>query len=42
MFERLENVEKKYQELTEKLSDPNIINDYNQVKALSKEQRDLE
>ena len=42
MFERLENVEKKYQELTEQLSDPNIINDYNQVKILSKEQSDLE
>ena len=42
MFERLENVEAKYQELTNKLSDPNIISDYNMVKDLSKEQSDLE
>lgn len=42
MFERLENVTQKYNELTEELTKPEVINDYNKVKELSKEQSDLE
>ncbi len=42
MFERLDAIKEKYEELTEKLSTPEVLNDYNTLKKLSKEQRDLE
>ena len=42
MFERLDAIEKKYLELTEELSKPEVISDYNKLKKLSKEQKDLE
>lgn len=42
MFERLETIKAKYEELTEKLSTPEVLGDYNQLKKLSKEQKDLE
>ncbi len=42
MFERLENIVKKYNELKEELTKPKVLNDYNLLKKLSKEQSDLE
>lgn len=42
MFERLDAIKVKYEELTEKLSTQEVLNDYNTLKKLSKEQRDLE
>ena len=42
MFERLDAIKVKYEELTEKLSSPEVLGDYNQLKKLSKEQKDLE
>jgi len=42
MFERLDAIEKKYNELQVDLTNPEIISDYNKLKALSKESSDLE
>lgn len=42
MFERLENILKKSEELKEELTKPEVLNDYNTLKKLSKEQSDLE
>ncbi len=42
MFERLDAIEKKYHELQNDLTNPEIISDYNKLKTLSKEARDLE
>ncbi len=42
MFERLDNIVKKYEELKIELTKPEILNDYNKLKNLSKEQSDLE
>ncbi len=42
MFNRLNNIKEKYEELKVKLSDPEVLNDFNKVKELSKEQSDLE
>lgn len=42
MFERLENIKKKYEELKIELTKPEVLNDYNKLKDLSKEQSDLE
>lgn len=42
MFERLENILKKSEELKEELTKPEVLNDYNKLKKLSKEQSDLE
>ena len=42
MFERLETIANKYEELKEELSNPEVISDYNKLKKLSKEQKDLE
>jgi peptide chain release factor 1 len=42
MFNRLENIKAKYLEISEQLNNPDILGDFNQVKALSKEQSDLE
>ena len=42
MFERLENIVNKYNELKEELTKPEVLNDYNTLKKLSKEQSDLE
>ena len=39
MFERLDAVTEKYEELTTKLSDPEVLADYNTLKKLSKEQK---
>ena len=41
MFERLDNIQKKYEEVTELLTQPEIMNDFNKLKDLSKEQSDL-
>ena len=42
MIERLEEVQKKYNEIKEELVKPEVLNDYNKLKKLSKEQSDLE
>ena len=42
MFERLETIKEKYLELTKELTNPEVLNDYNKLKKLSKEQKDLE
>ena len=42
MFERLESKVKKYNELKEELSKPEVLSDFNLVKKLSKEFSDLE
>ncbi len=42
MFERLDNIVAKYNELKEELTKPEVLNDYNKLKVLSKEQSDLE
>ena len=42
MFERLEKIVEKFQELKEELTKPEVLNDYNKLKTLSKEQSDLE
>jgi len=42
MFERLENILKKSEELKLELTNPLVLNDYNKLKKLSKEQSDLE
>ncbi len=42
MFERLDNIVKKYNELKEELVKPEVLNDYNLLKKLSKEASDLE
>ena len=42
MFERLENILKKSEELKIELTKPEVLNDYNTLKKLSKEQSDLE
>lgn len=42
MFERLETIEKKYNELQIELTSPEVISDYNKLKELSKMSSDLE
>ena len=42
MIERLEGVLEKYNELQAKLATPEVLNDYNKLKELSKEQSDIE
>lgn len=42
MFERLENILKKYEELKIELTKPEVLSDYNLLKKLSKEHSDLE
>ena len=42
MIERLEAIKEKYEELTNELTNPEVLNDYNKLKKLSKEQKDLE
>lgn len=42
MFNRLDAIEKRYNELSEELVKPEVLNDFNKLKELSKEQRDLE
>lgn len=42
MFERLDSIVKKYEELKEELTKPEVLNDYNKLKDLSKEQSSLE
>jgi peptide chain release factor 1 len=42
MKERLDNIEAKYQELTTKLTSEEVLQDFNQLKKISKEQKDLE
>ena len=42
MIERLEAILKRYEEVSQELLKPEVMNDYNMVKKLSKEQRDLE
>ena len=41
MKERLESIKARYKELTTLLMDPEIMSDFNKIKALSKEQSDL-
>ena len=41
MFERLENIKAKYQEVSELLTNPEIMSDFNKLKDLSKEQSNL-
>ena len=42
MNERLENIKKKYDELTIELTKPEVLSNFNLLKKLSKEQKDLE
>ena len=42
MFERLDAIVAKYNELQKDLTNPEIMSDYNKIKVLSKESRDLE
>ncbi|MGE6487325.1 peptide chain release factor 1 [Paenisporosarcina sp. NPDC076898] len=42
MFDRLQSVEDRYDRLNELLSDPEIVNDMNKLRTLSKEQSDLQ
>ena len=42
MFERLNNIESRYNELTNELNKPEVLSDFNMVKKLSKEQKNLE
>ena len=42
MFQKLEAVEKRYDELTEKISDPNVISNQNEWKKMMKEHADME
>ena len=42
MFERLDAIKEKYEQLTEELSKEEVLTDYNKLKKLSKEQKDLE
>ena len=41
MKERLESIENRYNEINDLLMDSNVMNDFNKVKSLSKEQSDL-
>ena len=42
MFQKLEAVEKRYEELNEKISDPEVISNQNEWKKLMKEHSDLQ
>ena len=42
MFQRLENILQKAEELKIELTKPEVLSDYNKLKKLSKEQSDLE
>ena len=42
MFERLDAIVNKYNELQNDLTNPEIMSDYNKIKILSKESSDLE
>ncbi|HHW47026.1 MAG TPA: peptide chain release factor 1 [Clostridiaceae bacterium] len=42
MFDRLEVAENRYEEISQKLSDPNIISDQNEYRKLTKEYSELE
>ena len=42
MFQKLDDVEKKYEDLTQKISDPAIISAQNEWKTYMKEHSDLE
>ncbi|MET0786238.1 MAG: peptide chain release factor 1 [Paenisporosarcina sp.] len=42
MFDRLQSVEDRYDRLNELLSDPDVVNDTNKLRTLSKEQSDLQ
>ncbi len=42
MFERLEDIKNKYEELKLELIKPEVLSDYNKLKTLSKEKSDLE
>ena len=42
MFERLDAIVAKYNELQNDLTNPEIMSDYNKIKVLSKESSDLE
>ena len=42
MFERLDAIKEKYESLSVELSKPEVLSDYNVLKKLSKEQKDLE
>ena len=42
MFDRLEQLEQRYEELGQQLSDPGIVNDQENYRKVSKQHRDLE
>ena len=42
MFQKLEDVEKRFMEITEKISDPEVISRQNEWKQLMKEHAELE
>ena len=42
MFDRLDIVEERYEQLNELLSDPDVVNDSDKLRKYSKEQADLQ
>jgi peptide chain release factor 1 len=42
MFDRLDQMEARYEDLGRQLSDPNIVNDQENYRKVSKQHRDLE
>ena len=42
MFQKLEAVEKRFEELTQKISDPNVIANQNEWREFMKEHAELE
>ena len=42
MFDRLEDILRKYEDITMELNDPSVISDQNRFRALMKEQKNLE
>ena len=42
MFDQLDIVEERYEQLNELLSDPDVVNDSSKLRAYSKEQADLQ
>ena len=41
MFKKLENLKKRYNEINEILTEPEVINNPNKIKELSKEQNEI-
>ena len=42
MFDRLEDLVRRYEEITNELTEPSVVNDQNRFRKLMKEQADLQ